>query len=146
MVQLTLPVDSAERKGVPLARGCRDYFPAALAGVARWSRQGNDKHNPGQALHHARGKSSDHEECIERHGMDLADLQAALERRPWDADLIIPQILDELDARSWRSLAASQEFREKHGLAPLAPGARLPADPFPLSDSENSVPDFLRPK
>ena len=140
MIQLTLPIDSNERKGVPMAGGCRDYFPAALAGVARWSKQGNDKHNPGEPLHHARGKSMDHEECIERHSMDLADVLAALDRLPLGVpqeqrDELIRAALDEYDARSWRSLAASQEFREKHGLAPLAPGARLP-NPYTGFDVE----------
>lgn len=139
-MKFTLPTDSTARKSVPMAGGCRDYFPAALAGVARWSKQGNDKHNPGEPLHHARGKSMDHEECIERHGTDLADVLAALDRLGTQAGMIdttdgkvkaelIQAALDEYDARSWRSLAASQEFREKHGLAPLAPGARLPSRP-----------------
>jgi hypothetical protein len=125
--KLTLPTDSDARKEIPLRAGCYNYFPAALAGVARWSKQGNDKHNPGQPLHHARGKSMDHEECIERHGTDLADLQAAHDRAAdfVEQERLVVQMLDEYDARAWRALAASQEFREKHGLAPLAPGAKL---------------------
>lgn len=141
----TLPADSGERKGIPLVAGCLRYFPAALAGVARWSKLGNDKHNPGQVLHHARGKSSDHEECIVRHTLDLHDLQAAYERDPTHANgHLIQAMLDEYDARAWRALAASQEFREKHGLAPLAPGARLPTE-FPLlTDDVTDIPVFLR--
>lgn len=126
MVKLTLPTDSEERKNIPLRGGCYNYFPAALIGVAQWSKRGNDKHNPGQPLHHARGKSMDHEECIERHGSDLADLLAQLERGAIAGGSLLQAILDEYDARAWRALAASQEFREKHGLAPLAPAARLP--------------------
>lgn len=135
MIRFTLPTDSNERKGYPLAGGCRDYFPAALAGVARWSKKNNEKHNPGQPMHWSRAKSSDHEECIERHSTDLADVLAALDRFKADTASdyqtgrakLIQAALDEYDARCWRSLAASQEFREKHGLAPLAPGARLPS-------------------
>lgn len=126
MTKTTLPTDSQARKDIPLRAGCYNYFPAALAGVARWSKLGNDKHNPGQPLHHARGKSSDHEECIERHGTDLADLLAAESRTGED---LTAAILDELDARAWRALAASQELREARGLAPLAPGAKLPEEP-----------------
>jgi hypothetical protein len=48
MVKLTLPTDSTERKNIPIVSGCLDYAPAALAGMARWSKVGNDKHNPGQ--------------------------------------------------------------------------------------------------
>jgi hypothetical protein len=58
---------SAERKDIPMARGLLDYFPDALAAVARHSKQGNDKHNPGQPLHWSRHKSSDHADCILRH-------------------------------------------------------------------------------
>src|SRR5690348_15140244 len=63
----TLPTDSGARKDIPLARGLLDYFPAALARVAELSRIGNEKHNPGEDLHHARGKSGDHADCILRH-------------------------------------------------------------------------------
>lgn len=140
-MKYTLPIDSNVRKDIPVRGGCYAYFPAALVGVARWSKKSNDKHNPGEPLHHARGKSMDHEECIERHSMDLADVLAALDRLGTHEGMIdttygkvraelIQAALDEYDARAWRSLAASQEFREKHGLAPLAPGARLPAPAY----------------
>jgi hypothetical protein len=124
----TLPADSEARKDIPLLSGLFRYFPAALAGVARWSKLGNDKHNPGEPLHHARGKSMDHGDCILRHTMDLEDLKAAYYR---ESDVVKRTklkllILDELDARCWRSLAESQEMREKLIDAPLAPGARLP--------------------
>jgi hypothetical protein len=62
-----LPTDSAARKKIPLATGCIDYFPNALAAVAELSRIGNDKHNPGQPLHWAREKSADHADCLMRH-------------------------------------------------------------------------------
>jgi hypothetical protein len=38
--------------------------------VAELSRAGNEKHNPGEELHHARGKSNDHADCILRHLVD----------------------------------------------------------------------------
>jgi hypothetical protein len=43
------------------------YFPRAMAEVARVSKAGNDQHNPGQPLHWAREKSTDHADCIARH-------------------------------------------------------------------------------
>lgn len=131
----TLPTDSAARKGFPIFSGCIAYFAAALAGVARWSKLGNDKHNPGEPMHHARGKSTDHRDCIPRHLMDLADIEAAVARREpefsreeWPAvrAAAVAAILDEADALAWRALALSQELHEKYGGAPLAPGARLP--------------------
>lgn len=54
-----LSTDSAARKGFPLAEGLLDYFPDALAAVAEVSFHGNQKHNPGQPMHHSRGKSTD---------------------------------------------------------------------------------------
>lgn len=62
-----LPTDSDARKGIPMATGCLDYFPGALAAVAQLSKVGNDKHNPGEPLHWAREKSGDHADTILRH-------------------------------------------------------------------------------
>lgn len=124
----TLPQDSQLRKEYPLFRGLLRYFPAALAGVARHSKVGNDKHNPGEEMHHARGKSNDHADCILRHTMDLSDLEAAIERfdgHPDDAPGAVQALLTEADALVWRASAWSQQLYEKYGGAPLAPGARL---------------------
>jgi hypothetical protein len=111
-----ISTDSQERKNIPLARGCYDYFPAALAEVARLSKAGNDKHNPGEALHHARGKSTDHADCIARH---------QLERGTIDSDGFLHEV-----KTAWRALAQLQEALEARG-APLARGARLPEAPLP---------------
>ncbi len=117
---MTLPTDSTERKNYPLFRGLLRYFPAALAGVSKTSELGNQKHNPGQELHHARGKSSDHGDCIIRHLMDLTDLLAARERGVEVSD---DQIKEEANSLAWRCLALSQELHEKLG-SPQAPGAK----------------------
>ena len=65
-----LPTDKQARKDTPIASGVLDYFPAALAEIARVSKAGNDQHNPGQPLHWARHKSTDQADCIIRHLMD----------------------------------------------------------------------------
>jgi hypothetical protein len=117
----TLPTDSTDRKNYPLFRGCLRYFPAALAGIARTSKLGNDKHNPGEEMHHARNKSSDQGDCIVRHLVDVEDLLAALDRG--DAAVTQQDVLNEVDQMAWRALAFSQELHEKFG-APLAPGAK----------------------
>lgn len=118
----TLPTDSKERKNYPIFRGCLRYFPAALAGIAKTSKLGNDKHNPDQPLHHARGKSLDHGDCILRHLMDVEDLLAAYERG--NPEVTTYDILFEVNQMAWRALAFSQDLHEKFG-SPLAPGAKI---------------------
>jgi hypothetical protein len=67
---MNLPTDPAARKATPIASGVLDYFPLALAEIARVSKAGNDQHNPGQPLHWDRTKSLDHADCIARHLID----------------------------------------------------------------------------
>lgn len=125
MSDMTLPFDSAERKSFPMSQGLLKYCPAALAGVARHSMVNNEKHNPGEPMHHARGKSGDHEDCILRHLVDLADIRARIDRGLGvGADLTA--LLTEADALAWRALMLSQELHERFGGAPLAPNAKLP--------------------
>lgn len=71
---MILSTDAAVRKGIPLTTGVLDYFPLALAEVARLSKAGNDQHNPGQPLHWDRTKSLDHADCIGRHLIDRGAL------------------------------------------------------------------------
>lgn len=125
----TLPTDSNARKEIPLRRGCARYFPAALALVAITSKKGNDKHNPGEEMHHARGKSNDHADCVDRHMGDIDDLIAFHERihlegqseEEWKN-----QLREELGQLAWRALALVQEHCEKYLDTPLAPAAREP--------------------
>ena len=65
--QRYLPTDSVKRKRIPMCSGLLDYFPDACAAIAEVSHLGNEKHNPGEPLHHSRGKSMDHADCIMRH-------------------------------------------------------------------------------
>lgn len=62
-----LTTDKQARKETPMARGLIDYFPRACAAVAHVSFVGNQQHNPGQPMHWAREKSTDHADCIVRH-------------------------------------------------------------------------------
>lgn len=112
-----LPQDSKIRKDYPLYRGLLKYFPAALALVAKISKIGNDKHNPGKEMHHARGKSGDHEDCILRH---LIDLHADYGKGVGRDEQGIPQV----GYIAWRALALAQIWLEKNDGAPLAPGAK----------------------
>lgn len=136
-----LPMDSAERKKVPLWRGCFRYAPAALAGMARISHQGNEKHNPGRPLHHARGKSADHGDCILRHLQDADELMTAFDRGPEVVDL--KMLADELDQLMWRTALFCQEAHEKYLGAPLAPGAGLPPVHFTQEQLEYGCKDTM---
>lgn len=109
MTSVVLPTEPAERKSVPLATGLLDYFPAALAEVARVSKAGNDQHNPGQPMHWARGKSMDHADCVMRHLMDRGTLDKDGLRHSAKV--------------AWRALALLQQELEADG-APLARGAK----------------------
>lgn len=100
---------SEERKKFPMARGLLDYFPDALAEVAKVSYLGNEKHNPGQPMHHARGKSADHADCIIRH---------LVGRGGFDGDI------RESAALAWRALALLQEELEAEHDLSLPKGAK----------------------
>lgn len=69
-----LPATAAERKTVPMCTGLLDYFPDALAAVAHVSYIGNMQHNPGEALHWARGKSTDEADTVVRHILQRGEL------------------------------------------------------------------------
>ncbi len=108
----TLATDAALRKQIPMARGLLDYFPNALALVAHVSFKGNQQHNPGQEMHWARGKSTDHADCIVRH---------LLERGTSDTDG-----LPHSAKLAWRALALLQEELEASGAVPISRGSRKP--------------------
>lgn len=67
---MILPTDAQERKQIPIVTGVLDYFPLAIAEVAKCSRAGNDQHHPGEELFWDRTKSTDHADCIGRHLID----------------------------------------------------------------------------
>jgi hypothetical protein len=90
--------DSTGRKKVPMFSGLLAYFPDACAAVAEHSYKGNEKHNPGEPLHHARGKSMDHTDCIIRHVTDYEGM---------DGDSL------EVIALAWRAMALAQEVLER---------------------------------
>jgi hypothetical protein len=89
-----LPTDPEERKGIPIVTGVLDYFPLAIAEVAKVSLSGNEQHNPGQPLHWNREKSMDHEDCIGRHTIERGKLDTDGQRHT--------------AKRAWRALAALQ--------------------------------------
>lgn len=68
--KMLLPTDSTERKGIPITTGVLDYFPLAIAEVAKASYAGNKQHHPDSPLFWDKTKSTDHADCIARHLID----------------------------------------------------------------------------
>lgn len=119
-MKTVLPTDSADRKNYPVHRGFLQYFPYFVAVVSWISKRGNDKHNPGEPLHHARGKSTDHSDCVVRHLLDIDEIIAKkVILTQEDAD----KLKEELGQFGWRAAAFVQETAEKYLGAPLAPSA-----------------------
>ena len=135
IIRTTLPQASGLRKGFPMYEGLLKYFPRALAEVAHVSKIGNDKHNPGQALHHARGKSSDHADCIMRHLVDMSENYGQGVGRDEQG---VPQVA----YIAWRALALAQEWFEYNDGAPRAPGAWI-EDQSDVSGSLACLPPGL---
>lgn len=102
--EVTLPTDAQDRKKIPMVRGLLDYFPAALAEVARVSMRANEQHNPGEEMHWARDKSTDHADCIVRHLVDRG--------------FIDNDGLRHSAKIAWRALALLQEELEADGSPP----------------------------
>lgn len=95
---------SQERKDEPIYSGAMLYFPDALAAIARLSRHGNIKHNPGEPMHWAREKSNDHLDCVARHIL-TPDEQGG---EGGETDLV---------AAVWRAMAELQLHEEKRLIA-----------------------------
>lgn len=97
-------LDAATRKNAPIARGLLDYFPRACAAVAELSRVANEQHNPGEPMHWARGKSTDHADCIVRHLIDRGTLDDDKQRHStkvaWRALANLEEELEAADAEA----------------------------------------------
>lgn len=84
-----LPTDSKERKIIPIYSGLFEFFPDALAAVAKRSHTGSKQHHPDRAVWWDRSKSGDELDAMLRHVLDkdwdavgwraLANLQKKIE-------------------------------------------------------------------
>jgi predicted AAA+ superfamily ATPase len=93
-------------KNHPICTGVLDYFPDALYAIANLSRVGNEQHNPGEPMHWARHKSTDHADALMRH---------LTERGRLDLDGVGHTV-----KVAWRALALLQteiELRQRRDLA-----------------------------
>jgi hypothetical protein len=106
-----LSTDSAERKRIALFSGLVQYFPDALAYVAQISWAGNNKHNPGQAMHWNRAKSGDELDCVARHLFEVGTID------PDDGFWHDGKL-------AWRALANLQKHLEKVNNLPISPGSK----------------------
>ncbi len=127
-VPLTFGYDSQARKDLPVLKVVFGYFAAAMAGLTRHAVRSNEKHNKGEPVHWARGKSMDHAECTLRHLVDAEEIRAWLRRNPNHAqrEEVLTMLEHELDARVWRASADAQEFYEEFRGAPLSFSSKLP--------------------
>lgn len=115
--------NSEYRKEFSITSGLLDYFPDAAAAVAQVSFFGNEKHNPGQPMHHARGKSMDHADCIARH---------LVERGGFDVITVngVERMVRHSAALAWRAMALCQEEIEREFALSVPRGAtELPTRP-----------------
>lgn len=100
-------MDAAKRKAIPLATGCIDYFPDALAAVADLSRVGGEQHNPGMPLFWDKSKSTDHGDALMRH---------FIERGTFDVDGVRHSA-----KVAWRALALLQtEIERENSLSKVS--------------------------
>lgn len=133
----SLPDDADTRNKYPMADGLLDYFPNALAEVSAVSRIGNEQHNPGQPMHWARGKSTDHANKIIRHLIDRGKRDGKGVRHSAYA--------------AWRALALLQEEIERDEGAPLPRnavpnvGAVNPSLGIPEDSADAHVETLLPP-
>lgn len=70
---MSLPIDPDARKGLPIATGVLDYFPDALAEVARCSVAGR-KHTGAGPMRWDRSKSGDESDALVRHFLERGTL------------------------------------------------------------------------
>lgn len=103
----TLPTDAKERKAVPICTGVLDYFPKALAEVAKVSKAGNEQHHPGSPLHWDKSKSSDEADALIRHlvergGIDTDGMRHSA-KVAWRALALLERELDAEESNEFQT-------------------------------------------
>ena len=69
-----MPKDAADRKDTPIVRGVLDFFPDAIAEVARVSLRGSQQHHPDAPMHWDKSKSTDEADALVRHLVERGTL------------------------------------------------------------------------
>lgn len=109
----SLPDDAQKRLEYPMADGLLDYFPNALAEVARLSYVATQQHHPDKGMHWDRTKSKDHRNKIMRHLVDTGTVD--------DKGMRHSAMV------AWRALALLQEELENDEGRPLSRASRVEA-------------------
>src|SRR5690606_8470492 len=108
---MSLPKDDATRKRIKPFAGFLSYFPDAIAAVAELSFIANEKHNPGEPMHWAKGKSTEQRESLMRHLLDEA-AAGPLSRDEYEAGGKRYAILSAVST-AWRSMAQLQTLADQ---------------------------------
>lgn len=85
--------------------GVVGYFPNALAAIGRWSERANEKHNPGEPMHWAFGKSTAHLDAAMSHLTQAGRI---------DPETGVPHLVN----AAWRVLAALETSLIEAGATP----------------------------
>jgi hypothetical protein len=104
---MALPSDDQQRKMIRAFQGFVQYFPDAIALVALLSKVANDQHNPGEAMHWAKDKSTEELDSLMNHLIDIGS-KGELSQ---DAD----GVLDAIKV-GWRGMANLQRLADKYGM------------------------------
>lgn len=112
MTNTSLPDEQEKRNEFPMAEGLLDYFPNALAEVARLSYAATQQHHPDKPMHWDRSKSRDHRNKIMRHLIDTGKFDDKGQRH---STMV-----------AWRALALLQEELEEQEGYPVSRASRVP--------------------
>ena len=111
----SLPTDAQERKNLPIGTGVLDYFPLALAEIARVSKIGNDQHNPGEPLHWDRSKSKDESDALIRHFLERdkkdSDGTYHAAKMAWRALAYLEKLLEEENKNAVSEISKQESSR-----------------------------------
>lgn len=98
---MSLPIDAASRKHIPIGTGVLDYFPNALAEIAKVSLEGQRQHNITGPLKWDRSKSTDEADALIRHFLQRGTIDTDGMRHSAKC--------------AWRALALLEKELEKKG-------------------------------
>lgn len=123
-----IPVNDAKlRKEYPIATGCLDYFPDALAEVAHVSHVATQQHHAGEPVHWDRNKSTDEANTLARHFMQRGQIDTDGVRHSakvaWRALALLQKEIESDALKGAGASATLAENVETGALVPVSPGS-----------------------